>query len=249
MKLLICGLHGQMGSALAKLAVSSDCGVEKIVGVDRSRSSERELSDLPCAKDFSTADAKVDCIVDFSHHSLTDDLLAFAVKNRLPLILATTGQTEKEKRAIEGAAKEIPIFFAPNCSIGVSLLIDLAKRAAKALPDAEIEIVECHHNRKLDAPSGTALALASALCEVRPDAKVVPGRTGSGKREPNEIPIHSLRMGNIAGMHEVILGTDSQTLTLRHEVHDRAIFAEGALVAAKFLIGKAPGLYKMQDLL
>lgn len=249
MKLLVCGLHGHMGSILAKLALSEAYAAKKIVGVDRAPNVDRTLSDLPCAKDFSTADADVDCIVDFSHHSLTGDLLAFAVQNKLPLVLATTGQTEEEKHVIEEAAKTIPIFFAPNYSIGVTLLIDLAKRAAKALPNAEIEIVECHHDRKLDAPSGTALALADALCEVRPEAKVVPGRTGAGKREKTEIPIHSLRMGNVAGMHEVILGTDSQTLTLRHEVHDRAIFAEGALVAAKFLIGKAPGLYKMQDLL
>ena len=249
MKLLVCGLHGHMGALVAKAALAENAGVEKIVGVDPAPCADRTLSDIPCAKDFASADAAVDCIVDFSHHSLTRELLAFAVKNKLPLVLATTGQTEEEKNAIKGAAKKIPLFFAPNYSIGVTLLIDLAKRAAKALPNAEIEIVERHHDRKLDAPSGTALALANALAETRKDAKIVPGRTGVGKREANEIPIHSLRMGNIAGVHEVILGTNSQTLTLCHEVHDRSIFAEGALAAAKFLVGKAPGLYTMQDLL
>lgn len=249
MKLLVCGLHGHMGALVAKAALAENAGVEKVVGVDPAPCADRALSDLPCAKEFASADAGVDCIIDFSHHSLTNDLLAFAVKNKLPLVLATTGQTEAEKAAITAAAKEIPLFFAPNYSIGVSLLIDLAKRAAKALPDAEIEIVERHHDRKLDAPSGTALALANALCEVRPDSKIVPGRTGDGKRQTNEIPIHSIRMGNIAGVHEVILGTQSQTLTLSHEVHDRGVFAEGALAAARFLVGKAPGLYTMQDLL
>ena len=249
MKLLICGLHGHMGREVAKLALSGNYEVDKIVGVDVSPNVDRELSDIPCAKDFSSADADVDCIVDFSNRALTNDLLAFAVQNNLPLVLATTGQTEKEKQAIENAAKKIPIFFAPNYSIGVTLLIDLAKRAAKALPGAEIEIVECHHDRKLDAPSGTALALADALKEIRPEAKILPGRTGTGKREKEEIPIHSLRLGNLAGIHEVILGTGSQTLTLRHEVHDRGVFAEGALAAAKFLFGKAPGLYTMQDLI
>lgn len=249
MKLLVCGLHGHMGALVAKAALAENAGVEKVVGVDPAPCADRALSDLPCAKEFASADAGVDCIIDFSHHSLTNDLLAFAVKNKLPLVLATTGQTEAEKAAITAAAKEIPLFFAPNYSIGVSLLIDLAKRAAKTLPDAEIEIVERHHDRKLDAPSGTALALANALCEVRPDSKIVPGRTGDGKRQTNEIPIHSIRMGNIAGVHEVILGTQSQTLTLSHEVHDRGVFAEGALAAARFLIGKAPGLYTMQDLL
>lgn len=247
MKLLISGLHGHMGSLLARAAIAA--GADKIVGVDPAPCAERELSDLPCAPSFDTADAAVDCIVDFSHHSLTKDLLSFALLHKLPLVIATTGQTEEEKAAISGAAKEIPLFFAPNYSIGVTLLIDLAKRAAKALPGAEIEIIERHHDRKVDAPSGTALALANALCEVRPEFKIVPGRTGDGKREKEEIVIHSVRMGNLAGVHEVILGTNSQTLTLRHEVHDRSIFAEGALVAAKFLVNKAPGLYDMHGLI
>ncbi|MBQ7173714.1 MAG: 4-hydroxy-tetrahydrodipicolinate reductase [Clostridia bacterium] len=247
MKLLISGLHGHMGSLLARTAIAD--GAKKIVGVDQAPCTERELSDLPCAASFDGADADVDCIVDFSHHSLTKDLLAFALSHKLPLVLATTGQTEEEKAAIKDAAKEIPVFFAPNYSIGVSLLVDLAKRAAKALPGAEIEIIERHHDRKVDAPSGTALALANSLCEVRPDSKIVPGRTGDGKREQNEIVIHSLRMGNLAGVHEVILGTNSQTITLKHEVHDRGVFAEGALAAAKFLVEKAPGLYDMHDLI
>ena len=141
------------------------------------------------------------------------------------------------------------MFFAANFSLGVALLIDTARQVAAAMPEAEIEIIEKHHNRKLDAPSGTALAIANALCEVRPNATIHNGRNGFGKRTPTEIGIHAIRMGNIVGEHEVIIGTPNQTITLKHEAHDRALFAEGALAAAEFLCkGKAAGLYNMTDL-
>ena len=164
-------------------------------------------------------------------------------------MIATTGQTDEERAAIEEAAKEIPIFFAANFSVGVALLIELAKKAAAAMPDAEIEIVEKHHDRKVDAPSGTALAIARALQTVRPNAEIVTGRSGFGKRTKEEIGVHAIRMGNIPGEHEVLIGTNNQTISLKHETHDRAVFAEGALAAAAFLQGKPAGLYDMQDLL
>ncbi|MBO4411763.1 MAG: 4-hydroxy-tetrahydrodipicolinate reductase [Lachnospiraceae bacterium] len=175
-------------------------------------------------------------------------MLRFAVSHRLPLVLATTGQTEEELQMIHEAASEVPLFFAANFSIGVALLIECAKKVASALPDAEIEIVEMHHDRKMDAPSGTAIAIANALRDVRPELTAVSGRTGFGKRTPNEIGIHSVRIGNLPGIHEVIIGTGTQTLTLKHEAHDRALFAEGALTAAAFLRGKPAGLYDMKSL-
>ena len=116
------------------------------------------------------------------------------------------------------------------------------------MPEAEIEIIEKHHNRKLDAPSGTALMIANALCEVRPEATINCGRSGQGKRTPEEIGIHAIRMGNIVGEHEVIVGTQNQTITLKHEAHSRALFAEGALAAAAFLVNQKPGLYDMKSL-
>ena len=134
-------------------------------------------------------------------------------------------------------------------SFGVALLVELAKKTAEAMPDAEIEIIEKHHDRKLDAPSGTAKMLADAIKEVRPDSYTVNGRSGHAKREQNEIGIHSLRMGNVVGEHEVIVATQTQTISLKHEAHSRAIFAEGALVAAEFLYKKPAGLYNMNDLL
>lgn len=245
MKLLVSGLCGFMGKEVAALAKEGYRGAELIAGVDAAAVGNEGV---PCARTFAQAVADVDCIVDFSHHSCTEDLLAFAVKNRLPLVLATTGQTPQEKAAILAAAKEIPLFFAANYSLGVALLIELAVQAAKAMPEAQIEIIEQHHDRKIDAPSGTALAIAEAIGQVR-DAQVVSGRTGHGKRAEHEIGIHSVRMGNIVGIHEVLVGTKNQTITLKHEAHNRALFAEGALAAAAFLCGKPAGLYDMKSMM
>ena len=125
---------------------------------------------IPCAQHFEDADTGVDCIVDFSHHTCVGGLLDFAVKNGIPAVIATTGHTDEERQAIEAAAKKIPVFYAANYSLGIALLIELAKKVAKTMPDAEIEIIEKHHDQKLDAPSGTALAIADAICSVRPDA-------------------------------------------------------------------------------
>jgi 4-hydroxy-tetrahydrodipicolinate reductase len=245
MKLLVSGLCGFMGKEVAALAMDGYRGAELAAGVDSAADGSESV---PCAKTFTDAQTNVDCIVDFSHHSCTKELLAFAVTNRLPLVLATTGQTEEEKAAIVQAAKEIPLFFAANYSLGVALLIELAVQTAKAMPEAEIEIIEQHHDRKIDAPSGTALAIAEAIGQVR-NAPVVSGRTGHGKRSENEIGIHSVRMGNIVGVHEVLIGTKNQTITLKHEAHSRALFAEGALAAAAFLCGKSAGLYDMKSMI
>lgn len=254
MKLLISGLCGHMGTEVARLALAGCRGAEPdgTVGVDMNACG---AEGMPCATSFAEAGqnaavfAAVDCIVDFSHHSVTADLLNFATAHQIPVVLATTGHTDEEKAAIAEAAKTIPVFYAANFSLGVALLIDAARRVAAAMPEAEIEIIEKHHDRKLDAPSGTALAIANALCEVRPEATVVTGRSGYGKRTREEIGVHAIRMGNIVGEHEVIIGTPNQTITLKHEAHDRALFAEGALAAAAFLCGGRPaGLYNMTDL-
>ena len=192
---------------------------------------------------------RIDALILCSHHSATPSMLDFAVTHHLPVVLATTGHTDEEEVAIRKAAESIPVFFTANFSLGVALLIDTARRIAAAMPNAQIEINEKHHDRKLDAPSGTALAIANALCEVRPEATVVTGRSGYGKRTPEEIGVHAIRMGNIVGEHEVIIGTPNQTITLKHEAHDRALFAEGALAAAEFLCKGLPaGLYDMTDL-
>ncbi len=246
MRILLSGIGGHMGREVLRLTKEGCRGMVTAAGVD---AFAEEDFGVPCAKTFGDAVADVDCIVDFSHHSLTHDLLDFAMAHGLPVVLATTGQTAEEREYIETAAQKIPVFFAANYSVGVALLIELAKKAAQTLPDAEIEIVEKHHDRKLDAPSGTALAIADAIKSVKENAFTVCGRSGQGKRTKDAIGIHAIRMGNIVGEHEVILGTASQTLTLKHEAHSRALFAEGALAAAQRLVCKGAGLYDMADMI
>ena len=245
MKIIVHGIGGRMGAEVAKLAISGMRGAELVLGVDPYSSFEG----VSCHKSFDTVKDAADCIIDFSHHSATPALLAYAERTGTPVVLATTGHTEEELAAIRLASEKVAIFHAANMSLGVALLIELAKIAARTMPDAEIEIIEKHHDRKLDAPSGTALAIANALKTVREDAFFTYGRSGQAKRTKEEIGIHAIRLGNIVGEHEVIVGTDSQTVTLKHEAHTRALFAEGALAAAEFIIGKEPGLYSMPDMI
>ena len=246
MKILINGICGHMGREVLALCESGYRGAECVGGVDPFASGEESF---PVSKSFSElGDTAIDCIVDFSHHSVTGELLDFAVERGLPTVLCTTGHTPEEKLKIAEASESIPIFFSANMSLGVALLVELAKQTAAAFPEAEIEIIEKHHDRKVDAPSGTALMLADALCEVRKDATVNCGRSGQGKRTRGEIGVHAIRMGNIVGEHEVMIGTPNQTITLKHEAHSRALFAEGALAAADFLVGCTAGIYDMKSL-
>ena len=246
MKILICGVGGRMGREVARLALDGMRGATPVAGFDLLPVDTREF---PTYTEWSAVAETPDCIIDFSHHAGTAAMLEYAVEKQIPVVLATTGHTEEETEEIRRASEVIPIFHSANMSLGIALLVELAKTAAKAFPEADIEIVEKHHNRKLDAPSGTALLLARELQEVREDATLICGRSGQAKRERNEIGIHAIRMGNIVGEHEVIIGTDTQTVTLKHEAHSRALFAEGAIAAADFLIGKSAGLYDMKRMI
>ena len=176
-------------------------------------------------------------------------MLAYAKENGCAAVVCSTGHTEEEKEMIFAAAKDIPVFYSGNMSLGIAVLCGLAKQAAAAFPEADIEIMEIHHNRKVDAPSGTAWMLFEAIRQVRPNAKANCGRAGEGKRTKDEIGISSLRRGNVVGIHEVIITTENQSLSLRHDAGDRGMLADGAVRAAKFMEGKAPGLYTMNDLL
>lgn len=234
MKVLVNGCGGFMGREIIRLL-----GDDYFAGVDPAEEI-KSLADAPKGADI---------IIDFSNHACTSDLLQYAAANKLPLVLATTGQTPEEKAAIADAAKEIPLFFAANYSIGITLLIQLAKKTAAAMPDAEIEIIEAHHDRKLDAPSGTALAIANGIKEVRPNAEFNCGRSGQCKRTKDEIGISSIRLGNIVGDHEVMIGTQNETITLKHQAHSRSVFADGAIAAARWLIDKPAGLYDMNSMI
>ena len=245
MKILINGISGHMGREVLRLALDGYHGACGAVGVDKNRG----VDGVECYGSLNEAEGRADIIIDFSHHTAITELTEFAVRTSTPLVVATTGHTEEELKLIHEAAKSVPVFHSANMSLGVALLVELAKTAARAMPDAEIEIVEKHHNRKLDAPSGTALMLAGEIKKVRPKSTFTLGRSGMAKRTPSEIGIHAIRMGNIVGEHEVIVGTETQTITLKHEAHSRALFAEGAVVAAEFLIKQTPGLYDMNDII
>ena len=238
MRAIVCGANGAMGQLVQKSLNGQAVGLVSIDGENGVPKTFAELGKV-----------SADVVIDFSHHSAVGEVLAYAMENRIAAVIGTTGHTEEEKALIYAAAKEIPVFYSGNMSLGIAVLCRLAKQAAQSFPDADIEIVEVHHTRKLDAPSGTAKMLFEAVKQVRPDAAANCGRAGEGKREKNEIGISSLRMGNIVGIHEVHIATPSQTLTLRHEARDRGMFADGAVEAAAFVAGKAPGLYTMTELL
>ena len=241
MRLILFGAAGRMGKEVEAAAEKAG-DIEIVARVDAS-GADGCLASL----DAVTVDA--DAIVDFSHHAATRALTDYAVAKKIPLLVATTGQTDEELGMIREAAKSIPVFFAANYSLGIAALIRAAKAIAALYPDADIEIVEKHHNRKLDAPSGTALSIARAISSVREgETAFCYGRGGQMKRQKNEIGIHAVRLGNIVGEHEVLIGTDNETITLKHEAHSRTLFADGALAAARFLVGQKPGLYAMTDL-
>lgn len=245
MNTILIGYKGFMGLEVVQ-AIKRRDDIHIIAGIDpKADGSEPD----PCYKGFDRDDMKADMIIDFSHHSNTADLLRFAEKLNCPLVLATTGQTPEEREMIEKAAKKIPVFFTGNYSLGIAVLTDLVKRAVRFFPDAEIEIIEKHHNRKADAPSGTALNIAEAIRNEKGVGNIVSGRSGYGKREPDDIGISSIRIGNIVGEHEILISTGTQTLSLKHEAHSRALFADGAIEAACFLLKKEPGLYSMPDMI
>ena len=246
MKILICGVGGRMGREVAKMALDGARGAVPVAGFDIVPMDTREFRTYT---DWNAVEETPDCIIDFSHHTGTAAMLDFAIAKGIPAVVATTGHTDDEMNIIKAAAEKIPVFHSANMSLGIALLVELAKTTAKTFPDADIEIIEKHHNRKLDAPSGTALLLANAIKEVREKARFVFGRSGQAKRQSDEIGVHAIRMGNIIGEHEVIVGTDTQTVTLKHEAHSRALFAEGAIAAAEFVIGKPAGMYDMKSMI
>jgi 4-hydroxy-tetrahydrodipicolinate reductase len=246
MKILIHGIGGRMGVEIKKMALEGYKSSEIAAGVDINPLS---LDGIPTYTDIYDVNEKFDCIIDFSHHTATKKLLEYAIEKNAPVVVATTGHDEAEKQLILDASKHIPVFHSANMSLGVALLCELAKNAAKTFPDADIEIIEKHHNRKLDAPSGTALLLARSIQAIREKAFFTFGRQGQAKRMPEEIGIHAIRMGNIVGEHEVIIGTDTQTITLKHEAHSRSLFAEGAIAAADFIKDKSAGLYDMYSMI
>lgn len=241
MRAIVVGAGGRMGKVLRQM-IDDSPDWTLAAGID-------PFSQEPgILRDYENCPAG-DVIVDFSNHLGTAALLNFARAEKLPVVIATTGHTQEELALIHAAAREIPVFHSGNMSLGVALLCALAKKTASVFPEADIEIVETHHRHKLDAPSGTALMLAQAVKEARQEAPLRIGREGHCPRVEGEIGIHAVRRGEIVGIHEVHVSTPTQTITLRHEAHTRALFAEGALAAAKFLLDCKPGLYEMNSMI
>lgn len=241
MKVIVNGAGGRLGKEV--ITASLDLGYE-VIAVDMTGVS----SVTPTYRALADYTGEADVVIDFSSHLATKELLAYVTERKLPLVLATTGQTEEEKAEVYEAAKVVPVFFSANMSYGVALLVSLVKKAASLLAEDDAEIVEFHHNRKVDAPSGTALMLADAVKSARGAGEIVTGRSGMKKREQGDIGVSAVRLGNVVGRHEVYFSDGMETITLTHEAHDRALFAKGAVRAAEYLVGKAAGLYTMQDL-
>ena len=240
-KVIVHGALGRMGKEVIRFVEeSTDMAIAALVDVNGD--GEKVLTSLDSFA------GEADVVIDFSHHTAVPGVLEYAKKRGIPAIIATTGCMEEENACITDAAQTIPVFASGNMSIGVAVLAALAAEAARIMKDADVEIVETHHKNKLDAPSGTALLIANEIKTNRPDANFVIGRSGMRKREKEDIGINSVRCGNIVGIHEVIISTESQTITLKHEAHTRALFAEGAVAAAKFICGKKPGLYNIKDM-
>lgn len=239
MDIILNGASGRMGINMINSAAKCD-DINIIAKVD--------VHGDDCYKSLDEYQGPADCVVDFSHHTAVNAICAYCVKRNLPAVIATTGHTEEEKAVIKEAAKSIPVFYAANMSLGIAVTAALAKTAAAAFPNAEIEIIEAHHDQKLDVPSGTALILADSIKEVRPEAVYNIGRHENGKRTKEEIGIHSLRLGNEVGTHEVIITTGFETITLKHQAHDRALFADGAIAAVRVLKDKPAGLYDMKEI-
>ncbi|MBQ8203811.1 MAG: 4-hydroxy-tetrahydrodipicolinate reductase [Clostridia bacterium] len=246
-KILLVGALGMMGKNVAScVAGDEDCQI--ICGIDVNKA---ELS-FPVFTDFADVKSKPDVIIDFSHVSVLDSILKYATDNNIPCVLATTGYSPEQVEKIKAAAKVIPVFFTANMSLGVNLICSLAKKAAAFLGgDFDIEIIEKHHNQKLDAPSGTALMLANAVNSQFNDKYnyEYDRHSKRQKRPKNEIGIHSVRGGTIVGEHDVVFAGCDEVITVSHSAYSKQVFAAGAVKAAKFMAGKDAGLYDMNHIL
>ena len=241
MKVLVIGSKGKMG-ALVKTLLEADQGVDLVYGLDQheisSKTTFQTFSDLP----------KVDVIIDYSHPSLLSNILSYAKQNSTPLVIATTGYSSLQEEEILTMSQVLPIFKSSNYSFGVEVVTQVLKQISSVLEaDYDIEIVEKHHHLKVDAPSGTSLHLANTINQSLLDKKeIVNGH--QGKRAENELAIHAVRGGSVVGEHTVMFLGQDETIEISHIAQSKSIFAYGSIKAAKFLVGKKAGLYKMNDI-
>lgn len=246
--LILSGACGHMGRVIADTVRKKD-DFEIVCGFDIKQDAASPFPVYSSPKEFS---GRADVIIDFSHPSAFEGVLDYAVSTKTPVVFATTGLSEEQKEKMKAASEKTAVFYSANMSLGISVITALAKRAAEILGDGfDIEIVEKHHHRKLDAPSGTALAIADAINEVcSPLNEYVYDRHSTRKkRGKHEIGIHSVRGGTIVGEHEVIFAGNDEIIEIKHTAASREIFAVGAVKAAAFISGKNAGLYNMDNLI
>lgn len=247
-KIILSGSGGKMGRAVVRtVAERGDCCV--VAGVSKNST---PVDTFPTFATPGKINVDADVIIDFSNPELLEPLLTFATYKKIPIVICTTGFSAAQVDKIRAASKLIPIFFSGNMSIGINLLIELAKKATLALGASfDIEIIEKHHNQKVDAPSGTALMIADAIksTEMKAYEYTYDRHEHRQARRDNEIGIHSIRGGTIVGEHEVSFAGKDEVLTISHSAQSKEIFAVGAVNAAKFIISQPAGLYGMADLL
>lgn len=240
-KILIHGAMGQMGQVLQNL-IDDTTDIEWF-GFDTSPTTDKKIYDqlslIP----------SVDVIIDFSHFTMVDSLLNYSVNNKLPLVLCTTGLSDETQNNIIKKSQYIPIFKSENMSLGVQALLEMAKIGAEMLKDYDIEIIEKHHNKKIDAPSGTAKMILNSVIEIKDQSKPVYGRQGNDAlRNNNDIGIHAIRGGNITGEHNLIFAGLDEVIEIKHQATSKSVFGQGAIAAAKYIIDKEAGMYTMLDL-
>ncbi len=247
-KIAVTGVCGKMGRVIVNIVKGRD-DCEVVAGIDLLG---EKYDSFPVVKSVFDLHEKPDVIIDFSHPSALDDLLSYGKMNNVPLVIATTGYTDEQRAQITAASSQIPIFFTFNMSLGINLLVELAKKATQILGGQfDIEIVEKHHNLKKDAPSGTAIMIAEAInAEMDNKNHFVYDRHNVRKpRDKDEIGMHAIRGGTIVGEHDVIFAGHDEVITLSHSAQSKEVFAVGSVNAAVFLAGKPAGLYAMSDLI
>ncbi len=246
-RIILSGASGRLCTVVARMcAAREDC--EIVCGVDVAANGN---APFPVYSAFSLIKEEADVIIDCSHHSVAEQLMAYATEKSLAVVVCTTGHTDDEDELIHKSGNSVPVLKSRNMSLGINLLTELVKKAAAALGEEfDIEIVEAHHNKKLDAPSGTALMLADAAAEVRAESEYVFDRHSVRKqRETREIGISSIRGGTIVGEHSVIFAGQDEVITLSHSAGSRDLFAQGAIRAALWLAEQKKGFYTMADVI
>lgn len=245
--IILHGCNGKMGKAITELALKQE-NLKIVAGIDRSC---EPSNSFPVFSNISECTVNADVIIDFSRPDSLIDLLNYAKANGTALVLCTTGFTEAQLIEIEDASKLIPLFKSANMSIGINLISNVLSQISDMLfADFDIEIIEKHHNQKVDAPSGTALLLANSIKDsIKSETEFIYGREGIAKRDEKEIGIHTVRGGTIVGEHTVIFAGEDEIIEIKHSATSRRVFAIGSLRAAAFMKGKEAGLYDMNDVI